>query len=84
MEKSYLQFVEIENRPGLKTKVFEVRNISGLGLGRVGFYSPWRRYVFSSYLSTNLYDPECLKQIASFCSEQTLAQKERRKAVASW
>ena len=70
----------------LKTKCFivygrrDLEHAYGLnkhtvGLGSIGFYPAWRKYVYWPEDGT-LYDSNCLNDIAAFCEEQTLQWRE--------
>jgi HNH endonuclease len=44
---NWIKFVEIDLRDGRKTKVWAVMTIDGSEcLGRISWYSPWRRYCY--------------------------------------
>lgn len=44
-------------------------------LGRIGWHSPWRRYVYSP-APTTLLDAAALREMARFLDEQTKTQHE--------
>ena len=48
-------------------------------LGNVAWFPAWRRYTFYPNLST-IYEADCLRDLADFCSEQTLLRREERAA----
>ncbi len=73
----WIQFEEEPRRHGRKTGVWTVRTrLKGLELGRVHWYAAWRRFCFVSGSRFAVYDAECLRDIASFCEEQTLEHRE--------
>jgi len=62
----YLRFQLVEDSGTRRTQSYAVRSRrSGEFLGRIAWYSPWRRYVFSPMEMTD-YDAECLEDIALF------------------
>lgn len=69
----YLKFEEISVPKGYKTKAWIVS--SGGHLGRVSWWSQWRRYCFHPFLDT-LYDPKCLREIADFVEQKTKEHKD--------
>ncbi|RDY58902.1 hypothetical protein [Flagellimonas nanhaiensis] len=73
MAKSFLQFVEIKDTG--KTKVWEVNNTSNIILGRIGWYSPWRKYVFMPNEST-IWDFKCLSEVKSFMFNEMQKRKK--------
>jgi hypothetical protein len=72
----WLEFVEIEPPPSAKTRVWSVRaKQDGSELGRVAWYSAWRKYCF--YPRDALFEEQCLRDIASFCERQTQEHKQK-------
>ena len=64
VETKFLVFKEIPNE-GKKTKKFQVlTKYNGL-LGTIGWYGPWRKYVFS-IAGESIYDSSCLSDIIQF------------------
>lgn len=47
---------------------------SGVPLGQIDWYSPWRRYVFEPEAGT-LYEEDCLRVIAAFVENLTKRQR---------
>jgi hypothetical protein len=57
------------------TKRWQVLAIQGeTELGIVSWYSGWRRYCFFPNPQT-LYEQDCLRDIATFCEEETTTHK---------
>lgn len=77
MPKGFLTF-QVE-RVGPKTNVYSVINGDGVDLGTVSWWAHWRRYVFYPGPHT-MWDAECLREIAKFCTEETEIRKKIRKA----
>lgn len=82
----WIKFVEVDLHDGRKTKVWAVLTVDGREcLGRIGWYSPWRRYCFVHKAveagDQVILEWDCLRKIASFCEEQTHAHKMRGKVV---
>lgn len=75
---SHIKFLEINLRDGRKTKVWGVLTLDGRHvLGRIGWYSPWRRYVyvFQPENGQVLLDVECLAEISQFIKLAMLDRK---------
>lgn len=72
----FLKFDEVDNGQR-KTRRFAVRAALGVEvhLGNVGYHPSWRRYVFYPQPET-LFDPDCLRSIASFCESQTKLMRD--------
>ena len=60
-----------------KTEIWTVVAQGEIRLGDVRWYAPWRRYTFNPDAET-LYDPECLRRLATFCEGQTKQRKKDR------
>lgn len=76
MKESFLVFRQVENLDR-KTKVFVVENKQHEVLGRIGWRSSWRRYVFMpEVLSGVLFDANCLQDIAEFLTDLMLERKK--------
>ena len=71
MVTAYLDFQETLN-PGRKTRVWEVRNT--VLLGRVAWWSHWRRYTFWPEKATIL-DAACLREVADFLEARMAERK---------
>ena len=72
MEIKYLDFIEIPS--SRKTKVINVisPNLDPIfSLGYIKFYPQWRKYIFEPAEKT-IFDENCLKKIAEFCSSLTI------------
>ena len=51
--------------------------VSGVLLGQVKWHAPWRCYAF--YPDTNtIYEHDCLKSIAEFCWDATIAHRNHQ------
>jgi hypothetical protein len=61
-----------------KTNIYEVLTKDNYLLGRIEWYSRWRKYCFYPSDGT-LYEETCMREISQFIEEETLAQ---RKAAA--
>lgn len=73
----YLRFIDRGPSASGKTRLFEVRNTSGLLLGNVKWHGPWRRYIYApSFQYDFIYDAGCLREIAVFIDEQMEARKQ--------
>lgn len=77
----WIKFVESTVKDGRKTKVWAVWTKDGQNLlGRIGWYSPWRRYAFvPSEISQVIMEQDCLRQIADFIESGTEVRKTERK-----
>ncbi len=49
-------------------------------LAEIAWWAPWRRYTMRTVKSGVVFDAECLRQIAEFAEQQTLARKQERLA----
>lgn len=67
-----------------KTNIYEVyAKGDNFLLGRIAWYSRWRKYVFEPSANT-IYEETCMREIAQFIEEETSAQRKaaaRRKAA---
>ena len=78
---SYISFKQIGVSPSGKTRVWEVSTADGsVRLGAISWYGPFRKYAFLSFSPSNVYDPGCLREIASFAESQTNAHNTGRHA----
>lgn len=50
------------------------------GIGEVRWYAPWRRYCFMPHPST-VFEQKCLREIATFCEDQTTAHRSALSAA---
>lgn len=74
--KSYVRFELVAEKP--KTKVWAVvSRSSGERLGRVYWYSQWRRYVFLPTAGT-LWSAGCLEEVVGFVAQKMAEHKARR------
>jgi len=75
----YLHFEELERKT--KTKLFAIKNkLSGLVLGSVKWYAPWRRYCFFPTHANLVFDAGCLSEINNFINK---LMEERKKEADS-
>ena len=75
-EYKYLCFEELEPKP--KTKQFAVKNqSSGMILGYVKWYGPWRKYCFFINRADLVFDAGCLADIQDFITKLMLERKEK-------
>ena len=92
----FIKFVLVDLHDGRKTLVWAVLTADGREcLGRVGWYSPWRKYCFvtrsvaveredgTKYAPTPqiILDAGCMRLIADFCELQTTAHRSKGKAI---
>lgn len=77
--KAYIQFVpSADSRSGL-THAWDVLSKDGqIRLGYISWYSPWRRYVVSTF-DGNIFDVSCLRTIANFIE----TEMEKRKHAST-
>lgn len=73
----HLNFILGRRDPKKKTDTWEVRGNFGAVLGKVSWYSPWRRYVFYPEWGS-LFDGECCMTLANFLNGATAAHKKAR------
>jgi len=77
MTKSYIVFVKVEEKP--KTAVYEVRSrSSGIVLGTVQWYGPWRKYCFYSRPET-VWNSSCMIEVSDFMLKLLRDRKELKK-----
>lgn len=70
----------IPTNPHKVTKIWDVISIDGDHLlGRVSWYSGWRRYCFTPAPHT-IFEQDCLRDIANFIETETKDHKAQRKA----
>jgi len=60
-----------------KTNIYYVRNSTGHYLGKISWFSPWRRYAFDPATGALLFDAKCLRQIADWCADRTEEHREK-------
>lgn len=77
----FITFTELPQDPKKKTKVWEIyTKDDNILLGRVGWFTSWRKYCFSPIIKQGeyqVYEQQCLRDIADFVEEQTKLQKEK-------
>ena len=76
----WIKFVEVDLHDNRVTRVWAVLSLDGKHcLGRIGWYSPWRKYAFiPSEDEQIILEEDCLRLIASFCEDQTKKRKSER------
>lgn len=78
----FIQILEVGTSPSGKTKVFVVRTrylMAPVALGRIEWYSKWRRYVFKPYEVESLFDATCLTVITDKLT-QLMAERKAAKS----
>jgi len=75
MPKSYIKFEKIGLSSSGKTERWEVRNEGNIQLGWISWFAAWRRYCFSP-APANIFDFNCLTEIATKCHDLTKEHKE--------
>jgi len=80
----WIKFNLIDLRDGRKTKVWAVLTTDGSEcLGRIGWYSPWRRYAYVHRAvdagDQVILEWDCLRKIADFCQRETAEHKLTKK-----
>jgi hypothetical protein len=63
-----------------KTDTFTVSTLLGIPLGRIAWYSSWRRYVFFPAADT-IFDVKCLLEITGFIDKQMEARRAPTKLI---
>jgi hypothetical protein len=72
---SWILFKEAGFSPSGKTRTWDVLPTDGgLIIGRIYWYSKWRKYVFAP-LDNAVFEEDCLRDIASFCESATKQHK---------
>lgn len=79
----WIKYIQVDLRDGRKTKVWAVLTKDGRHvLGRIGWYSPWRRYVFVPTIGVQIIlEQDCMRDIADFCEQSTQARKLERQTI---
>lgn len=71
----HIRVVPLVAKASLKTKLWDVEATrSGNVLGRIKWYAHWRQYVFAP-ADGCLFNPECLRSIATFVEFQTVEHR---------
>jgi hypothetical protein len=85
MTSHWFRFVEAPAQAGRPRKTnrwnvvgADAGHRESIVIGWVSWFARWRRYAFFPVAGT-VYDPDCLRDLATFCEERTA----ERKAVAS-
>jgi hypothetical protein len=75
--KTYVRFGELGTSASGKTKIWSVKNTtSDFQVGRIVWYSNWRKYVFEPAANC-LFDIGCLTEIVDFIKTATMEHKLR-------
>lgn len=78
-QTKYLNFIQIDNLDGRKTKLWKVCNLrSGDQLGSIKWYRYWRQYCFFPY-SDSLFNANCLEEIQEFIRQEMRAWRANKK-----
>lgn len=79
----HIKFSEIDLRDGRVTKAWAVMTNDGAAcLGRVAWYSPWRKHCFFPSNQT-LFEEDCLRRISFFIVTATEERKRERKTAVT-
>ena len=82
----WIEFREVPTDPhkDIKTRVWYVLpegcNDLGRRLGRVAWFTRWRKYCYFPIADT-VYEQDCLRDIAQFCEDETRKHREANKAM---
>ena len=79
-KKSWLRFSEPRQAAGELTLWWRIMALDGAFLGRIEWFSRWRKYVFAP-LPATVFEEDCLREIAAFCAARTREHRAAR-AVA--
>lgn len=75
----WIKFLEGPQLP--KTRTWTVVTLDEREvLGQIRWFGRWRKYAFFPERET-VFEQDCLRRIASFCEEQTAAQRAARSAT---
>jgi hypothetical protein len=74
---SYLIIQFERPSPSGRTAIFDVQSKTGVHLGDIKWFAPWRRYTFTPIDGNTVFDSACLKEITQFIDKQ---MEERRAA----
>ena len=69
---SYVKF--IQDKDETEELVFDVENKSGERLGKIYYYSKWRKFIFDS--ESCFYDSDCLEEIGAYVLWLTETKKK--------
>lgn len=77
----WLDVLEQPKRPGQVTRRWALvpKGDAVRAIGWVSWYAPWRKYAFTPE-PLSVYEPDCLRDIATFCEERTAERKAEREA----
>lgn len=80
MSEMYIKFVLAEKQ-NPKTKVWDIvtNDFNEDILGQVRWYGPWRCYSFCPDREAKTFEKKCLRDIATFCENETKKHRERSK-----
>lgn len=72
----WIDFVDAGSSDSGKTKKFDVLTKEGGVLGKIKWFTPWRRYCFFPHRGT-VYEHDCCRDIAAFLD--SLKKENRRR-----
>lgn len=78
MNAAFIKFDVVPLRKFRLTRIWAVRNLRDIELGRVSWYAAWRKYCFVPAANC-VFDHACLHAIAEFCEQQTGLHKEEKR-----
>jgi hypothetical protein len=79
----WISFKKEERAEGAKTDRWVVWSLqAALYLGEVKWKSSWRKYAFFPP-PDRVFEEDCLRDIAKFCEEETIAHRKGRRAFRS-
>lgn len=79
--QKYIYITKVPTPTKRKTGIFEVFSFgTDFLLGKVSWYSRWRRYAFFPQPGT-VFEQECLRDIAMFCEMQTNQHRAYKEQV---
>lgn len=79
---SWLKFERLEYYDGKNDAWTVGTRPKGAILGKVLWYSRWRKFAFYPVQGSG-FDEDCLREIATFCEDQTKARKAMTKKRAA-
>jgi len=76
-EPKWIRFDSTGASDSGKTETWRVSTLDGTPLGRVAWFGRWRRYAFFPFDAT-VFEPQCLRDLAAFCEERTMAHRRAK------
>ena len=78
-EGRWIAFWKLPRYTSRITEIFEVRTSDRTQLlGEVGWYAPWRKYAFFPQ-ANRIFEASCLRDVATFCEDETLERQAARR-----